>query len=48
VSDLDERRWLIPPERFKSDAFHIVPLTAPVIELTIAERLDFPIKQLEI
>jgi integrase len=31
--DLDERRWLIPPERFKSDAVHIAPLTEPVVEL---------------
>jgi integrase len=29
----DERRWLIPPDRFKSEAVHIVPLTAPVVEL---------------
>jgi integrase len=31
--DLAAKLWAIPPERFKSNATHIVPLTASVIEL---------------
>jgi integrase len=31
--DLDKKVWVIPPERFKSDAVHTVPLTSDVIEL---------------
>ena len=31
--DLQARRWVIPQERFKSDATHIVPLTDDVVEL---------------
>jgi integrase len=31
--DLDKGVWLIPPSRFKSDSFHRVQLTAPVVKM---------------
>jgi integrase len=31
--DLDKRTWTIPPERFKSDTYHIVPLSDAVMRL---------------
>jgi integrase len=31
--NLETKLWTIPPERFKSDAVHVVPLTDDVIEL---------------
>jgi integrase len=31
--DVDAKLWTIPPERFKSDSTHLVPLTADVLGL---------------
>ena len=31
--DLDRRLWVIPPERFKSDCHHVVPLSNAVMQL---------------
>jgi integrase len=31
--DLDKKLWSVPPERFKSKATHLVPLTAPAITI---------------
>jgi integrase len=31
--DLNKKLWSIPPERFKSKATHLVPLTAPAIDI---------------
>jgi integrase len=31
--DLERRLWTIPPERFKSDAVHVVPLADPAMAL---------------
>jgi integrase len=34
--DLGQKSWTIPPERFKSGVSHLVPLTAPMLEITDA------------
>ena len=43
--DLDKRLWTIPPARMKMNAAHVVPLSAPAIELLDAlprfKRGDF-------
>jgi integrase len=43
--DLDKRLWTIPPERMKMNAAHVVPLSAPALELLAAlprfKRGDF-------
>jgi integrase len=31
--DLDKKLWTVPPERFKSNSTHLVPLTADVVDL---------------
>jgi integrase len=31
--DLDRRLWVVPPERFKSDCHHVVPLSNAVMQL---------------
>jgi integrase len=34
--DLDKRLWTIPPERMKMNAAHVVPLSAPAMEILTA------------